>query len=111
MKAMKKMKVILVAVTVIMLVVGVNLAQAASKTCYVNYVGVNGFGKPIIQLTDTAVPAAFTNQNFLLNSTTVAWSNSLLSVGLTAMASGMKVMAIYDVFPNGTVSGLALLDQ
>ncbi len=104
MKALKMFMVVLIAVAFIMPLTVSDSQAAAWYTCYVNRCGQGTAGGSVM-LSDTAVPATFTNTYYNLSSTGL---NAMISTGLTAMASGMKVYAYIN---GSTCQAMLLLDQ
>jgi hypothetical protein len=114
MKNLKVMMVVLIAVAFI-LPLAAQEANAAPATpvCWVNYIGVNTAGQKLIQLTDTAATPAWTGKRyFVLSNVTTNDVSIMVSTGLTAMASGMKVQALLaDTVAGSACTGIVLLDQ
>ena len=113
MKALKMSLMVLLAVILILPVLSVSQAQAALQyvPCYVNTTG-QAWDTKLVQLTAAGPPPLAVDHTWFTIDNSFGGGASMLSICLTAMASGMKVNVYCDPFlPYSNVAVIYLMDQ
>jgi hypothetical protein len=76
--------------------VGNAMAAPATYTCTISQAGGNYWGYYVITLTDTASPAAFTNQQFFIPDDGSGMNKVMYAAALTALANSTNVQIYAD---------------